>query len=120
MPNTNIKKLLLLANILLLILVCFLVVKAANGRASEIASERMAKVCGHIVTQIDSGTMSLTQAAGYAREQARAGDYVPTVNVFQGADGIVIETNDPSVMVNILKKKESKFARVNCSELAKL
>ncbi len=114
----NIKRLLLLANILLLILICFFVVKSLNGRASEIAAQRISKVCNHIVQQMDAGNMDLKQAAEYTAQASRSGDYVPTVEVFKGSDGIIVETNDPSIMVNILKKKETEFARVNCSKLA--
>jgi hypothetical protein len=115
--SKNIKRLLLLANILLLILICFFVVKSVNGRAAAIATQRITAVCNHIITQMDSGNMTLKQAAEYTAEASRTGDYVPSVEVFKGADGIVVETNDPSIMVNILKKKETKFARVNCSKL---
>jgi hypothetical protein len=114
----NIKRLLLLANILLLIVICFFVVKSLNGRASAIAIDRITTVCNHIVSEMDAGAMSLKQAADYTAEASRTGDYVPSVEVFKGADGIIVETNDPSIMVNVLKKKESEFARVNCSQLA--
>jgi hypothetical protein len=116
--RTNIKRLLLLANIILLMLICFFVIKAVNGRAAEIAAERISNICDHVVTQIDAGNMSLAQAADYATKESSNGDYAPTINVFKNADGIVLETNDSSVMVNILKKKESEFVRINCSQLA--
>jgi hypothetical protein len=116
--TSKIKRLLLLANILLLIFICFFVVKSLNGRASEIAIKRISKVCDHIVTEMDNGAMSLAQAAEYTAQASRTGEYVPTVEVFKGADGVIVETNDPSIMVNVLKKKETKFARVNCSQLA--
>jgi len=109
----------LLANILLLILICFFVVKAVNGRASEIAAVRMTKTCQHIVTQMNAQNMTLADAANYASQQGTVGDYSPTVKVFNGAEGVILETNDPSIMVNILEKKETEFARVNCSKLAR-
>ena len=115
--SKNIKRLLLLANIALLILVSFMLVKSLNGRASAIAIQRISSICEHIVREIDSGTMSLKQAGEYTAEASRSGEYVPTVEVFKGAEGVIIETNDPSIRVNVLKKKETKFARVNCSQL---
>ena len=102
----------------MLILICFFLVKSLNGRAAEIAAQRISKVCNHIVHQINAGNMDLKQAAEYTAQASRSGDYVPSVEVFKGADGIIVETNDPSIMVNIMKKKETEFVRVNCSKLA--
>ena len=115
--SKNIKRLLQLANIALLILVSFMLVKSLNGRASALATQRITTVCNHIITKMDSEDMTLKQAAEYTAQATSSGDYIPTVKVFKGADGIIIETNDPSIRVNILKMKEAQFARVNCSQL---
>jgi hypothetical protein len=116
--SKNFKKTLLLANILLLILVCFMAVKMVNGRASQIAGERMAGICKHLVVQMNSGEMTPRNAADYASQQSKVGNYVPEVNVTTSAAGVILETNDPSMMIDLFAKKEDAVARINCTELA--
>jgi hypothetical protein len=116
--NKKAKKLLLGANIALLVVVCVLAAKAFNGRASTIAVQKMTKVCTNIVDQVRAGTMSLDQAGAYAAKQTSAGKYTPTVRVIRQSNDFLLETNDPSFKVNVLTIKADEFYVVNCSQLA--
>lgn len=115
--SKNTKKILLLANMLLLILVCFVAVKMVNGRASEIAGERMARICQQVVTGLDAGTMTLASAASFASEESKVGNYVPDVRIVKAEADVILETNDSALTTDLLSAQEAEFVKVNCTRL---
>lgn len=117
--SVNTKKILLIANILLLLAICFLAVKMVNGRASELALERMVGVCKHIVTNVETEEMSLAEAQKYVMSETSHNDYTPEINIFESAEGLLLETDDPIIVNNLLKRGSSKTVRLNCTKIAK-
>tara|TARA_R110002096_G_scaffold46032_6_gene123043 strand:- start:14524 stop:14883 length:360 start_codon:yes stop_codon:yes gene_type:complete len=118
--NKKTRKVLLVANIVLLVAISILSLKMVNGRASDLAGQKMARVCTNIVDQVKTGTMNLDQAGLYAAQETSAGNYTPKVRIIRKADDLLLETNDPSFNVDVPSVKEDEFYVVNCSQLASL
>lgn len=117
--NTKMKKALLVSNILLLLAICLVSVKMINGRASEMAVNRMVVICNHVIDQMDTGKMDLTAAKDYVTQETSHGDYSPNIEVFESGEGLLFETDDPILVNNLLSGSASKVARINCTKLTK-
>jgi len=114
----NMKKILLLANIVLLGIVCFSAVATVNKQTAEITQQRMSSICQHILPKIVAGTMTLEQAGTYAAEKGRVGDSVPIVNIaYQGAD-LILQSDQPIFSAGLLGGGEKTAQNVNCTQLA--
>lgn len=116
--NKKTRKVLLAANIVLLVFISVLAIKMVNGRASSLAGQKMVRVCTNIVDQVKMGTMDLDQAGLYAAQETSAGNYTPKVRIIRRADELLLETNDPSFSNNVLSVKKDERYVVNCSQLA--
>ena len=115
--NKNAKKVLLGANIVLLVVVCGIAMTTLKGRAAKVAVQKMTHVCTNIVGQVQAGTMDLKQAGEYATLKTSAGNYTPTVRILRDADDLLLETSDASFNVDALTVKSDDFYVVNCSQL---
>lgn len=114
----NMKKMLLLANIALIGIICFSAVATVNYKTKQIERQRMTSICKHVIQQVNAGTMSLEAAGLYAAEKARVGDYIPMVTVFQKQKGLFLETNQPTMSAGLFGGKSDGVDLVNCTALA--
>ncbi|GLQ35668.1 hypothetical protein GCM10007939_19510 [Amylibacter marinus] len=115
--NSKIKKALLAANIILLLVICFGVMKVVNGRAAEIAVEKLQKTCAHMVAGVTSGQMTLAQAQDYALGQSSQGTYVPEIEITQKGNALMMQTSDSSVVTALAQDKSQGILAVNCTQL---
>ena len=108
-----VKRILLVANVLLLLLVSYLAVTILTNRSKEIAMPKVIDTCGMIVIGVQNGTLTHDQAAEAAMNIFAVGDYRPNIRVFEQNDNLFMETDDPS----LTGVSGSDTVEFNCSEL---
>jgi|GEM_PF-2366412 len=113
----NLKKILLLANIILLGIICYGAIMGVNKRASQITAQRLASICEHIVPQIQSGAMSLEQASAYAAEKGRVGESTPTAKVTRVGTDVILQSSQLVNSAGILNGDKSGDEQLNCSQM---
>ena len=110
----TLKRLLLIANIVLLLIVCYFAVTLLNTRSAEIAMPKVMDTCSMIVKNISAGTMDHAQAKAAAEEIFKVENYVPNIRIFEQDGSIFMQTDDPS-LVGINNTENVEF---NCTEMA--
>ena len=111
--SSSVKRLLLVANGVLVIVVSYLALTIFGDRAEQIAMERVDVTCSMIVTGITDGTMNHTQAKALAESNFTVGDYQPNIRIFEEDGDIFMQTDDPS----LVGVSGSDVAEFNCSKI---
>jgi len=110
----SIKRILLFANIILILVVSYFSVKILNQRSAEIAMVKVNDTCSMIVQNISDGSMDHEQAKAAAEQAFKVDNYTPNIRIFEQDDSIFMQTDDPS-LVGIQNTENVEF---NCTELA--
>ncbi|MEM7240723.1 MAG: hypothetical protein AAF429_00925 [Pseudomonadota bacterium] len=112
--SSTLKRLLLIANIVLLFVVCYFAVTLLNSRSAEISMPKVIDTCAMIVEDVTSGSMDHAQAKSAAEDVFRVDNYTPNIRIFEQDGSIFMQTDDPS-LVGINNSDNVEF---NCTELA--
>jgi len=108
-----IKRILLVANAVLLVVISYLAINMVNNRSKELIMPKVENTCAKIVAGIESGSMAIEQAQSVVQDSFKVGDYSPNIRVFSQNDQILFETDDPS-LVGVTGKEVAVF---NCSTI---
>jgi len=106
-----IKRILLVANAVLLIVISYLAINIVNNRSKELIMPKVEEACAMIAKGIEDGSMTAEQAESAVQNIFKVGDYTPNIRVFTENDQILFETDDPS-LVGVSGKDVAVF---NCS-----
>ncbi len=111
--SSSVKRLLLIANGVLVLVVSYFAITIFGDRAEEIAMERVDVTCSMIVEGITAGTLDHNQAKVMAESNFTVGEYTPNIRIFEENGDIFMQTDDPS-LVGVSGDEVAEF---NCSKL---
>ena len=108
-----VKRILLLANIVLLVVISYLAINLLNNRSKELIMPKVVDTCAMIKKGIENGSLTHEQAKTAAQNIFKVGDYTPNIRVFEENGDVYMQSDDPS-LVGVSGNDTAEF---NCSEL---